>query len=147
MIIGPYCHNFVRNRLFTGICYYFGYKVYILINIVVAFYVVFNTRFNKSDRYRLKSAWEYFQIFRCDVLLTGRKNLRRSSMGQWYRTWSGMKRSISSLWRILLSFRIRNKSMRDEELSVKWVGSVMICLKLYWYIRSFNLLLSFDSML
>ena len=45
MIIGPYCHNFVRNRLFTGICYYFGYKVYILINIVVAFYVVFNTRF------------------------------------------------------------------------------------------------------
>ena len=55
MIIGPYCHNFVRNSLFTGICYYFVYKVYILINIVSMWVSIPDS--NKSDdRYRLKSA-------------------------------------------------------------------------------------------
>ena len=62
-------------------------------------------------------------------------------MERWYLIKSGRNVSITPLVRMLLLFRTRNRSMIEDECSVKFVGSYINSCMLYACISSFILLL------
>ena len=75
----------------------------------------------------------------------GLLKVKTQKTGQWYLMFCSRNGSPTPLNNIVLLLEVRIKSMREEEFSVKCVGSLIICSKLNCWHRSltFQLELSF----